>query len=73
MDNPPADPILAELRALREAYAAKFNYDPAAIAKDIQAMKATSDGEYITLSSKPVTPPGIAMLACLCGRPRETD
>ncbi len=68
MNNPPEDPILAELRAIREAYAAKLNYDPVAIVKDIQAMKATSDRKYITLPSKPVTPPRHCYA---CGRPKD--
>ncbi len=68
MKNPPADPILAELRARREAYAAKFNYDPEAIVKDIQVMKSTSDRKYITLPPLPATPPSHCHA---CGRPKD--
>ena len=65
MENPPADPILAELRAVREAHAAKFNYDSAAIVKDIQAMEAASDRTFVQLPSKPREP------CCVCGHPKE--
>ena len=65
MENLPADPILAELRAVREAHAAKFNYDSVAIVKDIQAMEAASDRTFVQLPSKPREP------CCVCGHPKE--
>ena len=65
MENLPADPILAELRAVREAHAAKFNYDSAAIVKDIQAMEAASDRTFVQLPPKP------RERCCVCGHPKE--
>ncbi len=34
------DPIIAELRAIREAYAARFDYDVEAMFRDIRARQA---------------------------------
>ncbi len=63
MENPRADPILAELRAVREVHSAKFNYDSAAIFKEIQAMEAASNRTFVHLQLKPREP------CCACGRP----
>lgn len=46
------DPIVAEIRQIREEYAAKFNYDLKAIVQDIQRQERESGLEYVTLSSK---------------------
>lgn len=69
MEVPETDPIIAEIRAVREARAARFNYDVRAMFEDLRAMKATSDREYITLPPKPVTPPGHCYA---CGRSKDT-
>ena len=41
-----ANPIIAELRAVREEHAARFNYDVKAIFEDIRAMQEASDQDY---------------------------
>ena len=47
MDEAPADPIIAELHAIRDAHAARFNYDVMAIFRDIQARQAASGRTYV--------------------------
>ena len=47
MDEAPTDPIIAELRAIRDAHAARFDYDVRAIFKDIQARQAASGRTYV--------------------------
>ena len=37
MQTRQTDPIIAEIRAIRQAYAARFDYDVEAIFKDIRA------------------------------------
>jgi len=41
------DPIVEEVRAIREAHAAKFNYDLDAIYADIKRQEAESDREFV--------------------------
>ena len=42
------DPIIAEVRAIRQAYAARFNYDVDAIFNDMRARQAASEGrQYV--------------------------
>ena len=43
------DPIIAEVRAIRQAYAARFGYDVDAIFRDIRARQEASGREYIRL------------------------
>ena len=50
------DPIMAELRAVREAYAAQFNYDVEAMFKDIRAKERVSGHEYVRLVDGRVVP-----------------
>ena len=57
MTHPPDDPIMAELRAIRDAYAARFNNDPVALLKYIQTKEATSGREYITMPQTPMRKP----------------
>lgn len=59
------DPIIAEVRAIRQAYAARFDYDVEAIFKDIRARQEASGQDYVQLPARrPVstvkerTPPG---------------
>ena len=70
MEVPETDPIIAELRAIREARAARFNYDIRAMMEDLRSMKDDPEWEYITLPPKPVTPPGHCYA---CGRPKDSD
>ena len=48
------DPIVSEVQAVREAHAARFDYNLAAIFRDTRRMQEESGGEYIRL------PPRIA-------------
>ena len=64
MAEPHEDPIMAELYAIREAYAAKFDYDPVALIKHLQAKEAASGRTYITFPPKPAPPRCHA-----CGQP----
>ncbi len=43
------DPIIAEVRAVRQAYAARFDYDVDAIFRDIRARQEASGREYVRL------------------------
>lgn len=46
------DPIIAELRAIRQEYAARFNYDVDAMFRDIRARQEASGREYVRLPSR---------------------
>ena len=46
------DPIIAEVRAIRRAYAARFDYDVEAIFKDLRARQEASGREYVRLPAK---------------------
>ncbi len=46
------DPIIAEVWAIRRAYAAQFDYDVEAIFKDIQARQEASGREYVRLPAR---------------------
>jgi hypothetical protein len=51
------DPIVAEVRRIRDEYARKFNYDLDAIFKDIQQKQSTSGRTYVSFPPKrPVAP-----------------
>ena len=49
MQTKQTDPIIAEVRAIRRAYAARFNYDVDAILRDIRARQEASGEEYVQL------------------------
>ncbi len=49
------DPIINELRVVRDEHAARFNYDVEAIFRDIQAQQEASGREYIRLPRRPAT------------------
>jgi hypothetical protein len=51
-----SDPIVAEIREIRERYAARFGYDIAAIVKDAQARDAV--GDRVVVSLPPRRPAG---------------
>ena len=57
MEAPETDPIIAEIRAVREAHAARFNYDVDAIFKDLRARQATSGRTYVRLPPRLVPLP----------------
>ncbi len=46
------DPIVAEVRHHRDAYAKRFNYNIEAICRDIRAKQAKSDKEVVSLPPK---------------------
>ena len=49
------DPIVAEVRKVREAHAAKFNYDLEAICRDLKSKERTSGRKYVRFQSRPST------------------
>ena len=46
------DPIVEEIRKYREQYAAKFNYDLAAICKDLRERQATCGRKVVSRPPK---------------------
>ena len=46
------DPIIAEVRAIRQAYAARFDYDVEAIFRDIRARQEASGHQYVRLPAR---------------------
>ena len=46
------DPIVEEVRAIRDAYARSFNYDLSAIVADLQARQAEHADLVVTLPPK---------------------
>ena len=48
------DPIIAELRAVRDSHAARFNYDVKAIFQDIRALQAMSGCQYVRYPARRV-------------------
>ncbi len=50
------DPIVEEVRAVRDAYAAKFNRDFDATLVDIQKQERLSGRTYVTYPSRPARP-----------------
>ena len=57
MKKHPTDPIISEVRAVRDAHAARFDYDVAAIFRDIRAMQEKSGREYVRPPARPVVAP----------------
>ena len=55
METRQTDPIIAELRAIRDAYAARFDYDVEAMFKDIRARQQASGREYVRLPARRAT------------------
>ena len=47
MKTPQTDPIIAEVRAIRDQHAARFDYDVKAIFRDIQARQEASGRQYV--------------------------
>ena len=52
METRQTDPIIAELRAIREAYAARFDYDVEAMFRDIRARQEASGRDYVRLPAR---------------------
>ena len=52
MRNQPPDPIIAELRAVRDEHAARFNYNVKAIFREIQARQKASGRTYVRYPPK---------------------
>ena len=52
------DPIVEEVRAIRDAYAKKFNYDIEAIYRNLKEQEAKSDREFISLPPNLIKPTG---------------
>lgn len=49
------DPIVEEIRRYREQYAAKFNYDLAAICEDLRERQATCGREIVSRPPKRIS------------------
>ena len=47
MDTTQTDPIIAELRAVRDEHAARHGYDVEAIFRDIRARQEASERDYV--------------------------
>lgn len=54
MQKPPIDPIIAEIRAVRDAHAARFGYDVEAIFNDIRASQKASGRKYVRYPARRV-------------------
>jgi hypothetical protein len=52
METKEIDPIIAELRAIRQAYAARFNYDVDAMFRDLRDRQEASGREYVRLPAR---------------------
>lgn len=55
MQTTQADPIITEVRANRDEYAARFNYDVGAIFRDIRARQEASNREYVHYPARRVS------------------
>jgi len=53
------DPIVEEVRAIRDAYARRFGYDLDAIYEDIKRREQQRPIAPITLPPRPTTPSGV--------------
>ena len=50
------DPIVEEVRAIREAYAAQFNYDLQAIYHDLKAQERQYGWQTVSFPPRPAKP-----------------
>ncbi len=55
-DKPDDDPVVAEVRRIREEIFAEYHYDLAAYCEAIQRRQETSGRLYATPADRPVTP-----------------
>ena len=53
METIQADPVITEVRAIRDEYAARLGYDVEAIFRDLRARQTASDREYVRYPSRP--------------------
>jgi len=51
-----SDPIVDEVRRIRDAHAAKFNYDPKAIFRDIKEREKRSGRKYVSFVEDKIEP-----------------
>ncbi|MEX2172954.1 MAG: hypothetical protein WD872_01245 [Pirellulaceae bacterium] len=51
-----SDPIVDEVRRIRDAHAAKFNYDPQAIFRDIKEQEQRSGRKYVSFADDGIAP-----------------
>ena len=51
-----SDPIVDEVRRIRDAHAAKFNYDPDAIFREIKEQEKRSGRKYVSFADDTVVP-----------------
>lgn len=49
--NPP-DPIISEVRTVRDSHAARFDYDVGLIFREIRAMQNASGRKYVRLPAR---------------------
>jgi hypothetical protein len=60
-----SDPIVEEVRRIRDAHAAKFDYDPEAIFRDIKEQEKRSRRIYVSfaddIAGPPATEPPVAV------------
>jgi len=59
LSTQPTDPIISEVRSVRDAHASRFRYDLSAIFRNIRAMQDESGRKYVCLPSRPVASSGI--------------
>ncbi len=57
MQTSTSDPIVSEVRAVRDEHAAQFGYDLKAIFRDIKAKQEASDREFVRYPSRPAAQP----------------
>ena len=53
MQTTKIDPIIAEVRAVRDDYADRFGYDVEAIFRDIRSRQEISDRKYVRYPARP--------------------
>ena len=51
-EAPQTDPIIAELRAIRQAHATRFDYDVEAMFRDLRARQEAFGREYVRLTAR---------------------
>ena len=51
-----SDPIVDEVRRIRDAHAAKFNYDPKAIFRDIKELERRSGRRFVSFADDNTEP-----------------
>ena len=56
MKTPQTDPIIAEVRTIRNQHAARFDYDVKAIFRDIQAKQKVSGRQYVRYPARRIAP-----------------